>query len=79
MEKVYCQSCGEDLTNREGLVGNNSKVYCFGDCFYQDLNANLPTILDFKRMNSDGIQQEIRMGRLTHFSPLEYFASQIKR
>lgn len=27
-QKVYCQACGDDLTNLGGLITENKKIYC---------------------------------------------------
>lgn len=83
--QVYCQTCGRDLTNTGGYVGDNSKIYCgvtekdgsaLLPCFAEALLKYSAVVAQYK--NSKQIQKDIRERRLTHFGMLEKTASEVK-
>jgi len=85
--KVYCQNCGEDLTEIGGhffidIVGDRTKGIIFCPPGYKKDNpvrcterylADSPSfeILFANYMIPSQIQREIKRGRLTDFGPLE--------
>ena len=75
-QKVYCQTCGEDLTKQGGYISNEGGIYCQGgflrnfDCggiAMTKSNHNL----SFDYADSKEVQRWIEEGKLIHFSQLE--------
>lgn len=75
-QKVYCQTCGEDLTKQGGYISNEGGIYCQGrflrnfDCggiAMTKSNHNL----SFDYADSKEIQHLIEEGKLINFSHLE--------
>jgi phage host-nuclease inhibitor protein Gam len=68
----YCQECGDELTNRGGLITENKKIYCGSVpwCIEKGLakEINLDIGVDFS--NSIDVQEAIKKGDLIFFNKL---------
>lgn len=78
-EDIYCQNCGDDITEKGGDVTKSGNIYCTKykgdnsrDCFVhavfngKESGFNLGTFY-----NADKVQRAIQDERVTSFDPLE--------
>ncbi|MEK6842844.1 MAG: hypothetical protein AABX84_03430 [Nanoarchaeota archaeon] len=81
--EVYCQNCGNELTNNGGDVASNGAIYCHGykrsnpiRCIEEAMfRKNILTPLIGNYLNAQEVQVEIERKELTNFSPLEKVVS----
>ena len=76
--RLYCQSCGNDLTNQGGDVSGSGKIYCHG---YREDGGRCVTDALFKGVESGSmffnfyeaakLSRAIKRGKLSNFGPLE--------
>ncbi len=80
-QRVYCQNCGKDITDRGGDVTSNDRVYCHGykslgvRCIDEALIKGHFDFLFANYLSPQQVQRAIRKGKLTYFNPLEESAS----
>ena len=82
---VYCQTCGRDITNEGGDVGQE-RIYCHGykndgsRCFERDLiklfGGTDGECVIFNYHNSRQVQKAIKKRRIVKFGELENIASE---
>ncbi len=82
--RAYCQTCGKDITNEGGDVGQG-RIYCHGykndglKCLEQDLirllKENEGEVFIFNYHNPRQVQKAIKKGRIMKFGQLENIAS----
>ena len=70
-EKVYCQNCKTDLTDKGGYVTSDGDIYCI----HEEMVIFLPRSMKDKNFFVDyktpkEIQQLIKENRLTHYKKL---------
>lgn len=83
---VYCQDCGTDLKGRDANVSNSGRVYCRTDVvmrgdvgtevglaevcgLFSRKESGALFTLDYRTARE--VQSGIRIGAITHYSPLE--------
>ena len=81
-QEVYCQICGEDLTNTGGMINNSGAILC-----QSTMGPLLNCIQKYSFQSEEGfffgnyysskkVQKQIRKGRLVNYGPLEKSASE---
>lgn len=77
-QEVYCQSCGNELTERGGDVTSSRKIYCHGDngihsaCGVSAAFSGQETeMLSMNFYEPAEVQRAIMKNELTQFGPLE--------
>ncbi len=75
IQEVYCQNCGNELTNSGADVSSDGKVYCHGydipNCAIMNtFRSGNMTFAEYYERSAD-VQKLIRKGKLTHHGKLE--------
>lgn len=72
--KIYCQSCGADITNLGGLIAGG-EIYCTRKCLKPFINKysqnyGISESIDYHKTAKD-LSLEILKGNLIHYGKLE--------
>ena len=75
---VYCQNCGNELTEKGGDVTNSGRIYCHGRAGVET-SCLIPAMFNGKEQGivfgnfyePAQVQKAIRRGELIQFNPLE--------
>jgi len=83
-QDVYCQDCGDNLTNRGGDISGSGRIYCHGivspkQCVFSAVfnGKEGQKGMAFNYASPKQIQRAIRKGELIQFGKLETAISEI--